>query len=420
MNIKPSTIFTADNLDILRGIDSECVDLIYLDPPFNSNKNYSAPVGSKAAGAHFKDTWSLSDTDDAWWGQIADKYPDLYRVIDAVGAVGGNSNKSYCIYMAMRLLEMHRILKPTGSIYYHCDPTMSHSIKLLMDAIFGTAQFRNEIVWCYKGAETATRRFSSKHDLLLLYTKTKNYTYNMQYHEHSKAQLARYNVVKADGSRWANMKGKLRKLGPGKRISDWWLINVLTNNDKEREGYPTQKPLQLLRRVVLASSNPGDLVLDPFCGCATACVAAEIEGREWVGIDISAMAYSLIKRRFKKTLPKLDIPTTHHWDSAVDGFPVRSGAQVLSKDIKHTLFGRQMGKCNGCFTEFPFRHLEKDHYIPRAKGGPDIDDNLQLLCSSCNSIKGRRPMDVLYAEHLKNGIITRAQIKKRYKPPYAP
>ena len=300
MNIKPSTIFTADNLDILRGIDSECVDLIYLDPPFNSNKNYSAPVGSKAAGAHFKDTWSLSDTDDAWWGQIADKYPDLYRVIDAVGAVGGNSNKSYCIYMAMRLLEMHRILKPTGSIYYHCDPTMSHSIKLLMDAIFGTAQFRNEIVWCYKGAETATRRFSSKHDLLLLYTKTKNYTYNMQYHEHSKAQLARYNVVKADGSRWANMKGKLRKLGPGKRISDWWLINVLTNNDKEREGYPTQKPLQLLRRVVLASSNPGDLVLDPFCGCATACVAAEIEGREWVGIDISAMAYSLIKRRFKK------------------------------------------------------------------------------------------------------------------------
>lgn len=121
----------------MRGMDDRCVDLIYLDPPFNSNRNYEAPIGSEAAGASFKDAWTLEDTDEVWWGEIADKHPALYKVIDAIGETQGKNAKGYSIYMAIRLLEMHRILKDTGSIYLHCDPTMSHGLKLTMDAIFG-------------------------------------------------------------------------------------------------------------------------------------------------------------------------------------------------------------------------------------------------------------------------------------------
>ena len=143
--IKTSTIFTGDNLPILRGMDSESVDLIYLDPPFNSNRRYAAPIGSEAAGAVFKDVWTLADTDDAWWGELAEAHPALYKVIDGASAVGGKADKAYCIYMAIRLLEMHRVLKSTGSIYLHCDPTMSHSLKLVMDAVFGQKHYQNEI-----------------------------------------------------------------------------------------------------------------------------------------------------------------------------------------------------------------------------------------------------------------------------------
>ena len=148
MNIQPKTIFTGDNLPILRGINSNAVDLIYLDPPFNSNANYAAPIGSVAAGAEFKDTWTLNDVDAAWLDLIETKHPALNRVIHAAMT---NSDKSYLIYMAVRLLEMHRVLADTGSIYLHCDPTMSHYLKLLLDAVFGRKQFRNEIVWSYTG-----------------------------------------------------------------------------------------------------------------------------------------------------------------------------------------------------------------------------------------------------------------------------
>ena len=144
-NVNPKTIFTGDNLPIMRGMNSESVDLIYLDPPFNSKANYAAPIGSEAAGAAFKDTWTLSDVDITWLDLIEAKHPALNRVIHAAMT---NSDKSYLIYMAVRLLEMRRILKNTGSIYLHCDPTMSHYLKLVMDAVFGKVNFRNEIIWC--------------------------------------------------------------------------------------------------------------------------------------------------------------------------------------------------------------------------------------------------------------------------------
>ena len=147
MNVKNRTIFCHDNLYILRGLDTESVDLIYLDPPFNSNRNYSAPIGSEAAGAAFKDSWTLSDVDDAWHGEIAEREPALYQAIHASEVTHGKGMKSYLIMLGVRLLEMKRVLKPTGSIYLHCDPTASHYIKLVMDSVFGKNNFRNEIAW---------------------------------------------------------------------------------------------------------------------------------------------------------------------------------------------------------------------------------------------------------------------------------
>ena len=173
------TLWTGDNLDIMRGMNSETVDLIYLDPPFNSNRTYSAPIGSEAAGAAFKDTWTLSDVDEAWHGEIADRDPKLYAIIDAAGLSHGKSMKSYLIMMAVRLMEMRRLLRPTGSIYLHCDSTTSHYLKSLMDAIFGARNFKNEIVWRRTPAKALmTKRFPANHDLIFVYQMANHSTWN--------------------------------------------------------------------------------------------------------------------------------------------------------------------------------------------------------------------------------------------------
>ena len=168
-NFANRTIWTGDNLDILRGLNSNCVGLIYLDPPFNSNRNYAAPVGSKAAGAAFKDTWTLSDLDVAWMGLIADEQPAVYRVIEAARLTHGKGMQSYLCMMAVRLLEMKRVLKENGSIYLHCDPTASHYLKLLMDAVFGKGSFRNEVIWKRTSNHNDAGRFGNTSDRLLFY-----------------------------------------------------------------------------------------------------------------------------------------------------------------------------------------------------------------------------------------------------------
>ena len=167
-NFKNRTLWTGDNLEILRGLNSECVDLVYLDPPFNSNANYAAPVGSQAAGAAFKDTWTLRDVDAEWVNLIEAKHPALYRVLLAAMT---DSDKSYLAYMAARLLEIHRIMKPTASVYLHCDPTMSHYLKLVMDAIWGRRNFRNEIIWRRVRGRSDGKRYGRVHDSLLYYVK---------------------------------------------------------------------------------------------------------------------------------------------------------------------------------------------------------------------------------------------------------
>ncbi|MYC89279.1 MAG: site-specific DNA-methyltransferase [Gammaproteobacteria bacterium] len=290
-NFANRTVWTSDNLDILRGINSECVDLIYLDPPFNSNRDYAAPIGSAAAGAAFKDTWTLDDVDEAWHDEVEERDGALHAVIEAAELAHGTGMKSYLIMMAVRLLELRRILKPTGSIYLHCDATASHYLKLLMDVIFANAggSFRNEIVWCYTGPGSPNQRqFSRKHDTLFWYARGSSWTFN--------ADAVRVPHVggkpHAGGFASGLVHESIEDYGSkGKIPESWWPqqkgngLAIAARQRKQYVGYPTQKPLALLERIIKASSSPGDIVLDPFCGCATTLVAAEVLGREWIGID---------------------------------------------------------------------------------------------------------------------------------------
>ena len=396
-NWSDKTIWTGDCLDIMRGMNAETVDLIYLDPPFNSNANYAAPIGSQAAGAAFKDTWGLSDVDAEWINLIEAKHPALYRVLLAAMT---DSDKSYLAYMAARLLELRRVLKPSGSIYLHCDPTMSHYLKLLMDAVFGRRNFRNEVVWHYSNKlGTGGRVFDRQHDTLLWYSGDKH-TFNV---ETEPVKLTKPQPVtqKVEGQRvWLRDKyGKRRyRVSTTKRIGDTWTIPIINPMAKERVGYPTQKPLALLDRIVEATSNPGDMVLDPFCGCATACVAADLLGRRWVGIDVSQKAVELVNLRLQEPPPLGIGPMFHHGYVTVrDDIPQRTDLGPLPAPRTHrqTLYGGQSGDCAGCGEHFEARHLEVDHIIARARGGTDHIGNLQLLCGSCNRIKGDRGMEYL-------------------------
>ena len=231
-NFANQTIWTRDNLDILRGMNSECVDLIYLDPPFNSNRNYAAPIGSEAAGAAFKDTWTLSDVDEAWHGEIADREPALYAIIDAARQSHGNGMKSYLIMMAVRLLEMQRVLKDTGSIYLHCDPTASHYLKLLMDAVFGQRNFRNEITWkrtsTTKGNFGQGARFWPRAaDILLFYSKSEKYGFTQQFGEYSPAYIENaYRYVEVGTGRRYRLVSMIGPGGAAKRNPMYEVLGV--------------------------------------------------------------------------------------------------------------------------------------------------------------------------------------------------
>ena len=457
-NWENRTLWTGDNLDIMRGMNSESVDLIYADPPFNSNRTYSAPIGSEAAGAAFKDTWTLSDVDDAWHGEIADQNPALYAIINAAGLAHGKSMKSYLIMMAVRLLEMRRLLNSTGSLYLHCDPTASHYLKMLMDTVFDKANYLNEVSWkrtvpkndYVQGAVNWPRM----RDVILHYRRNDGQTKfvqqfrplspenaDKQYSKIEKETGRRYQLTSLTapgaGTRghpsydllgvtrfWRYSKSKMDVLmaqgriiqtGPGKvprykryldeskgvAIGDSWDdIPAVQGQSKERVGYPTQKPLALLKRIIAASSNEGDMVMDPFCGCATACVAAEDLGRQWIGIDLSSKAADLVKVRLKREVMWTgDIH--HRWQA-----PTRTDMGKLPdyRTHKHILYGRQEGICGGCQVLFPFRNFTIDHKYPRSRGGNDHIDNLWLLCGACNSMKGTLPVEAFIAKLKEQGL----------------
>ena len=463
--IPDRTVFIGDNLDVLRGLDSESVNLIYLDPPFNSNRTYEAPIGSKAAGAAFQDTWNLSDVDLAWHGQIADRNPALYEIIRSSRLAHGDGMMSYLIMMGVRLIELKRVLKPSGSIYLHCDDTASHYLKLVMDAVFGREWYKNEIVWKRTAGRSDAKKFGRVHDIILYYAGP-GAVWNTQWQPHSPGYAAKYYRNKdsrgqwqgtsmiapgtsrgESGMAWNNYdpgligqhwrtptKGGMsnwirdnvisgwphgypsvhdrlnaldeagliywpRKKGGQPRLKRYLAstkgtavtdifsdINKLEAKSKEKVGYPTQKPLALLDRIIKASTNEGDVVLDPFAGCATACVAAERLNRKWIGIDLSAKAGEMIQLRLEKDLGLASSLATVRTD-----IPVRTDLEDdprTDRQVKEALYGAQEGNCNGCQHHFPFRNLTRDHIIPRSKGGSDHPSNIQLLCAVCNSMKG--------------------------------
>ena len=312
------TLYYGDCLDWMQRWDDASVDLIYLDPPFNSKANYnvlySSEGGNDAQYRAFTDTWTwdeaAADRFAAYEGAIGrlahNAITGLHRILGPSGML------AYLTYMAERLEHMHRLLKPTGSIYLHCDPTASHYLKALLDAIFGHQNFRNEIIWCYRKWSIKGTSFSHNHDVILFYSRSRQSVFNTQFVEPSKGTFKRWKgrkqvAVMVDGARKASSEA-----APAQSpCPDWWQISIINPNAKERLGYPTQKPMILLERIIKASSNEGDIVLDPFCGCGTTIDAARRLRRRWVGVDISSFAIDLIreKRLRDPTIPTKGIPT---------------------------------------------------------------------------------------------------------------
>ena len=331
-NLKNRTIFCRDNIDILQGINSNSIDLIYLDPPFNKKKIFTAPIGSSAEGASFKDWFKEEDVKNEWVQTIKEDNIELYNFLTGIKTISTNKyylyNYCYLSYMAIRLIEMQRILKDTGNIYLHCDPTMSHYIKLLMDIILGEKNFRNEIVWCYidPAGRKKSNFYKRTHDLIFWYSKSKEYKLNQiaksplssstikRYDKYfdKNGQITYANLKETNPGAFNSLKSVPKNLNEvwidkneGTNAPDWWTgINPLKkkgiNQKGESTGYPTQKPLILLERIIKTSSNEGDIVLDPFCGCATTCVASEKLNRQWIGIDVSHLAFDLVRERLQK------------------------------------------------------------------------------------------------------------------------
>jgi DNA modification methylase len=387
-------LFYGDNLDVLREhIASESVDLIYLDPPFNSNANYNILFKSKTGDGSdaqieaFEDTWHWNDkAEDAFDQVIRSGSTAAAELLRAMrGFLGENDMMAYLAMMAIRLIELHRVLKPTGSLYLHCDPTASHYLKLLLDAAFGAENYRSEISWkrttAHSDAKQGRSQYGNIRDIIFFYSKTNSHTWNWIYTPYSQSYVdTAYKNVDSNGRRfqldnltaakpggdtlyewrakrrvgedwehdlesefltpkdgweyigskpykgriWAYSLDNMRRMAVEGRIgysgtgvprykrfldemlgvplqNDWADIGPSAGN--ERLGYPTQKPVSLLERIISASSNPGDVVLDPFCGCGTAVHAAQKLGRQWIGIDITHLAISLIEKRLKDAFP---------------------------------------------------------------------------------------------------------------------
>jgi len=391
-------LFYGDNLAILRSsIADESVDLIYLDPPFNSQANYNvlfkAPSGqqSQAQIEAFEDTWHWNESaalafDEVMTGPSSDAATMLRAMRSALGE---NDMMAYLSMMAVRLIELHRVLKQTGSLYLHCDPTASHYLKVILDSIFGAQNFRNEITWKrrvgFSSAVHESRRFGACTDIILFYAKSEDAEFNPQYNredpDYQRYVDERFTLVDHDGrlfqatsltnpafrpnlkyeykgyappeNGWMisrekmelwdkegrlyfpkNKSGKIRRKSfadelRGMPIQNLWVdIQELNSQAQERLGYPTQKPLALLERIISGSSSEGGVVLDPFCGCGTTIHAAQKLGRKWIGVDITHLAISLVERRLKEAFPGI-VFTVH---GVPKDYP---GARDLAERDKH-------------------------------------------------------------------------------------
>lgn len=371
-----------DNLEALTSIESGTVELVYLDPPFNSGRTYDSRVSGHNREAAFSDVWTWSEGCDARMRTLDTELPStLAGILRAlVGALGKSGKAAYVLEMAFRLAQAHRVLTPTGSLYLHCDPSSSHLLRIVLDALFGSQNFRNEIIWQRTHAHSGSRRFGPVHDTILFYTKSDLYTWNQNFSPYSSEYLTnhftksdekgRYQLITCTGPgdragtrahyewrgvfpptgrHWAwkiekmyeyeeegrlvysrNGTPRLKRYadeGAGVRLQDVWSdISSLSAHAAERTGYDTQKPVALLERIISASSNPGDLVVDPFVGSGTTAVAAHRLGRAWHVVDSNMLAASLTLSRVREEVPGLSVRVT--------GFPATNRAlgQLSNKE----------------------------------------------------------------------------------------
>ena len=476
------TLYHGDNLPFLRGMNTESVDLIATDPPFNKGRDFHATPDSLAAGAKFQDRWSWErDVHPDWIDQITDDHPQLMEAIQSARYAHSEGMGAFNCFMAVRLLEMHRVLKPTGSLYLHCDPTASHYLKAVLDAIFGWSQFRNEITWLRSQGSSPSRRWGNIADILLFYAKGPESTWNPPTMPVSEAQMKRHRHVDADGRRYrlddltaprpdsASGKFEWRGTMPSpnrgwgyrvEQLEKWWaagrihtkrdgtprmdglksyldeangmrgpMQNIWTdvpriaNTAKERTGYPTQKPLTLYERIIRASSNDGDIVCDPFAGCATTLVAAEKLQRQWVGMDIWEGSHRIVVARLQEetglfgTVSFIDDPPTRT-DAGETGAPfLRVKQRVAEPDgpvwsrveMYEHLLDQHGPRCQGCDRVFDDpRYLELDHNTPRSDGGLNHISNRILLCSPCNRLKSNTyTLSGLRSENKRRGYMRR-------------
>lgn len=395
-------------------MNTESVDLIATDPPFKKGHDFHASPDSLSKGASFQDRWTWADdVHESWVDKITDDFPKVMNVINGSRNSYGDDMGAFLCFMGVRILEMRRVLKDTGSLYLHCDPTASHYLKELLDSIFGRKMFQNEIVWCYTGGGKSRMDFGKKHDIILRYTKSSEYTFN------GDDVRVPYNLdpsKRTSQKAWGSHNDKMYAPNPkGKIPEDWWIMSPVNSMSKERTGYPTQKPLPLYERIIQASSNKGDMVLDPFCGCATTCVAAEKLERNWIGIDIWAKAHKVVidrlkaegclsgpgderedlilvegeiiytKQHFKRTdsgseaVPFLETRMKEFDDTVHDPY--------TNQDKRRILLERHGSICQGCGIKLHERYLELDHKEPRAAGGSNLLRNRILLCGPCNKLK---------------------------------
>ena len=476
LNVPNRSLFTDDNLEVLRCLNSESVDLIYVDPPRNSGELLKAPHGSRARGYRFEDKWTPEHAHPEWEDEIAARQPDAMYIINAFRLVHDEGMINYLVFLTIRLLELQRILKPSGSIYLHCRADSAHCIKAIMDTIFGSEQFRNDIAFGRYGRiipSGGNKRWKWAHDKLLFYAGPHTYTWHKvtqahpsEYFESLPYQddrgkyqtlaLAHSDVMDDDrgtewrgynpseyGKHWEIPLGVLRQLYPdrddpdsltapeklellekagmvewpddpgnppryrkyahqalGDRQSDI-VASIRNVNQKSREGtgWPAQVPEELLEVIISASTDEGDVVLDPFSGSGTACIVAERLNRHWVGIEGAPQGFDVLASRFRREL-KRERPYGH------PDKPRRTDLNEMPDLMSagratHVLYNKQSGKCKGCEHKLPVHVLTLD-LVDKAQA-TGIDD-LQLLCHFCRVLRGAKSMDYLVAQTYMQGV----------------
>ena len=414
-NFENRTLYHGDNLDFLRGMNSETVNLIATDPPFNKSRDFHATPDKLSAGARFVDRWHWDkDVHQDWVDAIKDDWPGVWQSIENGRVNHSPGMAAFLCWLGIRLIEMRRVLAWDGTIYLHIDHTAHAYAKALMDAIFDRRNFRNEIVWCYRGAGYPKTDFGRRHDTLLRYSKGNQYTFNLDdvREEYAEATVERFSHY--IGNRRRSGDFGLQSLHPlGKPPDDWWEIQPIAPSAKERYGYPTQKPLALYEKIIKASSNEGDMVLDPFCGCATTPIASERLGRQWIGMDIWEGAYKAVQERASNSRqllvdipPEITLKTTppQRTDESDDTQAVPDLRLRLQRvkerwerlshaEIVEILTTAQTNGdgnkviCAGCGIQLPGRYMQLDHQLPRKDGGENVITNRILLCGPCNNTK---------------------------------